>query len=63
MNTLYSGDNLKVLCEHVGARSVNLIYLDPPFNGNATYNVLLAEQSGEKSTAGSSTMVTTAWND
>ena len=29
--------------------SVDLIYLDPPFNSNATYNVLLREHSGEES--------------
>jgi len=50
-NTLYFGDNLKVLREHVSDESVDLIYLDPPFNSNATYNVLFAEKSGEKSTA------------
>jgi DNA modification methylase len=51
MNRLYFGDNLKVLREHVPDESVDLIYLDPPFNSNATYNVLFAEKSGEKSTA------------
>jgi site-specific DNA-methyltransferase (adenine-specific) len=30
---------------------VDLIYLDPPFNSNATYNILFAEKSGEKSAA------------
>ncbi len=51
MNRLYFGDNLKVLREHVANESVDLIYLDPPFNSNATYNVLFAEKSGEKSSA------------
>ena len=32
MNALYYGDNLSVLCEHIPATSVDLIYLDPPFN-------------------------------
>lgn len=40
MNRLYFGDNLTVLREHVRDESVDLIYLDPPFNSNATYNVL-----------------------
>ena len=31
-NKLYYGDNLQVLREHVASNSVNLIYLDPPFN-------------------------------
>lgn len=46
MNTLYYGDNLEVLREYVPAASVDLVYLDPPFNSNATYNVLFAEQDG-----------------
>jgi site-specific DNA-methyltransferase (adenine-specific) len=39
-NKLYYGDNLDVLREHIADASVDLIYLDPPFNSNATYNVL-----------------------
>ena len=39
-NKLYFGDNLDILREHVASESVDLIYLDPPFNSNATYNVL-----------------------
>ena len=37
-NTLYFGDNLFVLQEHVADESVDLVYLDPPFNSNANYN-------------------------
>jgi len=36
-NTLYYGDNLTVLREHIQTESVDLIYLDPPFNSNANY--------------------------
>ncbi|HUY12585.1 MAG TPA: DNA methyltransferase [Terriglobia bacterium] len=50
-NTLYFGDNLQVLRANVPSESVDLIYLDPPFNSNANYNVLFAEKSGEKSAA------------
>ncbi len=50
-NQLYFGDNLSVLREHIPDESVDLIYLDPPFNSNATYNVLLKERSGEDSAA------------
>ena len=50
-NKLYFGDNLKILCEHVPDESVDLIYLDPPFNSNASYNVLFKEKSGEESAA------------
>jgi adenine specific DNA methylase Mod len=45
------GDNLTILREHVADESVDLIYLDPPFNSNATYNVLFKEKSGEESAA------------
>jgi DNA modification methylase len=50
-NVLYYGDNLEVLREHIATESVDLIYLDPPFNSNATYNVLFRSQAGEQSRA------------
>ena len=50
-NTLYYGDNLEILRQHVAAESVDLLYLDPPFNSNASYNVLFRERSGEESPA------------
>ena len=50
-NHLYFGDNLDILRQHIDAESVDLIYLDPPFNSNATYNVLFRERSGEESAA------------
>ena len=40
MKALYYGDNLQVLRDSIATESVDLIYLDPPFNSNATYNVL-----------------------
>jgi 16S rRNA G966 N2-methylase RsmD len=40
VNKLYFGDNLKAWSEHIADESVDLIYLDQPFNSNATYNVL-----------------------
>jgi site-specific DNA-methyltransferase (adenine-specific) len=49
--SLYYGDNLTVLREHVRDESVDLIYLDPPFNSNATYNVLFKAPSGQQSRA------------
>jgi|SRR5208337_1950462 len=48
-NQLYYGDNLTVLREHIRDESVDLIYLDPPFNSRQDYNVLFAEKSGERS--------------
>jgi site-specific DNA-methyltransferase (adenine-specific) len=51
-NQLYFGDNLEILRSgRIPVGSVDLIYLDPPFNSNATYNILFAEKSGEKSAA------------
>jgi site-specific DNA-methyltransferase (adenine-specific) len=51
-NQLFFGDNLKILRENrIPVGSLDLIYLDPPFNSNATYNILFAEKSGEKSAA------------
>ncbi len=50
-NTLYYGDNLQVLRDHIPDESVDLVYLDPPFNSNASYNVLFREKSGEESPA------------
>jgi len=50
-NTLYYGDNLDVLRRHVADETVDLIYLDPPFNSSATYNVLFAEQNGSQAAA------------
>ena len=51
VNQLYYGDNLAVLREHVRDESVDLIYLDPPFNSNASYNVLFKSPTGEQSQA------------
>lgn len=50
-NKLYFGDNLTMLREHVKDESVDLIYLDPPFNSNANYNVLFKSPSGGESDA------------
>jgi len=46
-NTLYYGDNLEVMRKHLPDASVDLVYLDPPFNSNRDYNLLFREQSGE----------------
>lgn len=50
-NLLYCGDNLEILNRHVPDGSADLIYLDPPFNSNATYNVLFTERPGIRSAA------------
>lgn len=48
---LYFGDNLNVLREYVKDESVDLVYLDPPFNSNASYNVLFKSPVGDRATA------------
>lgn len=50
-NHLYYGDNLKVLRESIGDGSVDLVYLDPPFNSNANYNLLFKSPGGTQSHA------------
>jgi site-specific DNA-methyltransferase (adenine-specific) len=51
MNKLFYGDNLNVLREQIPDNSVDLIYLDPPFNSKADYNILFKELTGESSAA------------
>jgi hypothetical protein len=52
MNHLYYGDNLSVLREHIADASIDLIYLDPPFNSNASYNVLFKGQRAVQGAVG-----------
>jgi len=51
INTLFYGDNLDILRNHIGTETIDLIYLDPPFNSKADYNVLFKEKGGESSHA------------
>jgi len=50
-NALYYGDNLQILRDYVPDESIDLIYLDPPFNSNRSYNVLFRETSSVASQA------------
>jgi site-specific DNA-methyltransferase (adenine-specific) len=49
-NTLYYGNNLEILRHptYIPDESVDLVYLDPPFNSNASYNVLFSEKNGSQ---------------
>ncbi len=51
MNTLYYGDNLPILHDYLAPESVDLIYLDPPFNSNRNYSVIYGDESGYESQA------------
>jgi site-specific DNA-methyltransferase (adenine-specific) len=63
-NHLYYGDNLEVLREHIQDETVDLIYLDPPFNSQATYNVLFKSPAGVRSQAQIEAFEDTwHWND
>jgi site-specific DNA-methyltransferase (adenine-specific) len=48
-NTLFYGDNLPILRDYIADESVDLIYLDPPFNSNRSYNVLFKDEGGRES--------------
>src|SRR5215218_9195743 len=50
-NTLFYGDNLPILREYIPDESIDLIYLDPPFNSNRNYNVLFKDESGREAEA------------
>ena len=63
-NKLFYGDNLDVLRNEIASESVDLIYLDPPFNSNANYNVLFKSKSGEGADAQITAFEDTwHWND
>jgi site-specific DNA-methyltransferase (adenine-specific) len=50
-NTLFYGDNLDILRQRIADNSVDLVYLDPPFNSSRSYNVLFKDESGKDSEA------------
>lgn len=50
-NSLYFGDNLEILRNEIKSESVDLIYLDPPFNSKANYNLLFKSPKGQESHA------------
>lgn len=64
MNHLYYGDNLDVLRASIKDESIDLIYLDPPFNSQANYNILFRAPGGEQSQAQIEAFEDTwHWND
>lgn len=50
-NTLYFGDNLDILRAHIGDATIDLVYLDPPFNSKRDYNLLFKTPKGHESDA------------
>ncbi|MCV0395917.1 MAG: site-specific DNA-methyltransferase [Rhizobiaceae bacterium] len=64
MNKLFFGDNLHVLKNEIGDNSIDLVYLDPPFNSKAQYNVFYETPDNEKATAQRTVFRDTwAWED
>ena len=61
-NTLYFGDNLKILRDNLRDETVDLIYLDPPFNSKANYNVLFRSPKGHESHAQITALHQTRWH-
>ena len=63
-NKLFYGDNLDVLRDEIASESVDLIYLDPPFNSNANYNILFKSKTGDGADAQIEAFEDTwHWND
>jgi hypothetical protein len=50
-NVLFYGDNLDILRRYLPDASVDLVYLDPPFNSNRDYNVIFRDESGNATDA------------
>ncbi|WP_217343705.1 DNA methyltransferase [Mycobacteroides abscessus] len=61
MNRLYFGDNLEVLDEHVADESVDLIYLDPPFNSNRNYSVIFGKNRADDESVAQSDAFEDTW--
>ena len=51
MGTLYYGDNLDILTRYIADASVDLVYLDPPFNSAQNYNAFFEEKDGTAAAA------------
>jgi site-specific DNA-methyltransferase (adenine-specific) len=51
-NVLSYGDNLDILRRYLLAATVDLVYLDPPFNSNRDYNRIFRDESGNATDAG-----------
>ncbi len=63
-NTLFYGDNLSILREYIASESVDLVYLDPPFNSQANYNILFRDEKGVPSEAQTQAFTDTwRWTD
>ena len=62
-NTLYYGDNLDIMRRHVADLSIDLVYLDPPFNSKADYNILFKERGAGAAAQIRAFQDTWQWNE
>ena len=64
-NQIYYGDNLDVLRNNIDKESVDLCYIDPPFNSNRDYSQIYLNVGKEKeNTAQAQAFIDTwTWND
>jgi DNA modification methylase len=63
MNTLYYGDNLEILINSIADESVDLIYLDPPFQSGKDYNIIFKpEKAGVKGATSQIKTFEDTWN-
>lgn len=62
-NTLYYGDNLEVLRRYIKDESVDLCYIDPPFNSKRNYNQIYNNIGGEDRAQAQAFVDTWTWDD
>ncbi|GHT17627.1 hypothetical protein FACS1894189_3880 [Planctomycetales bacterium] len=63
MNQLYYGDNLEVLQKHIGDETVDLCYVDPPFNSNRNYNQIYNNVGNDDIAQSQAFVDTWSWNE
>ena len=63
MNQLYYGDNLEVLRKYIRDESVDLCYIDPPFNSKRNYNQIYNNVGKEDVAQAQAFVDTWVWDD
>ena len=63
MNKLFYGDNLDVLRRKIASASVDLCYIDPPFNSKRNYFQIYNNQGGEDRAQAQAFVDTWSWGD
>jgi len=61
-NTLFYGDNLQILRDYIPDESIDLVYLDPPFNSQRSYNVLFKDEKSGKEAESQITAFDDTWH-